>query len=141
MTELAVGLTYSRTIEVTEGLTVPSVSPVFTAFAEMPPVFATAFMVAFVEWTCIEALKPALEPGQDTVGIKVDMSHVGASPVGAKVTAEIELIAIDRRKLHFKVTCRDEAGLIGEGFHERAVIKREGFMESVIKRREEALKA
>lgn len=138
MTELSAGLTYSLTIKVTDDLTVPSVSPVYTGFADMPPVFATAYMVGFVEWTCIEALRPYLEPDQGTVGTHIDISHVGASPVGSKVTAEIELLAINKRKLRFKVTCRDEAGLIGEGFHERAIIKSDTFMAGVLKRRDQA---
>lgn len=138
MAELPVGLTFSQTVTVTEDLTVPCLSPVYTGLADMPPVFATAFMVGFVEWTCIEALRPYLEPGQGTVGIHIDMSHVGASPIGSKVTAEIELTAIDGRKLHFKIVCSDEAGLIGEGFHDRAIIKSDTFMDGVIKRRDKA---
>lgn len=138
MTELSVGLAFSQTVTVTEGLTVPCLSPAYTGLADMPPVFATAFMVGFVEWTCIEALRPYLEPGQGTVGIHIDMSHVGASPIGSKVTAEIELTAIEGRKLHFKIACSDEAGLIGEGFHDRAIIKSDTFMDGVIKRRDKA---
>src|SRR5262249_908270 len=78
-------------------------------FADMPPVFATAFLVGFVEWTCIEALRPHLAPEQRTVGVHVDLSHSAATPVGMKVTAAVELIAIDDRKLRFKVACRDGA--------------------------------
>ncbi|MGC2411380.1 MAG: hypothetical protein WA459_01615 [Stellaceae bacterium] len=44
------------------------------------------------------------------------------------VTAEIELIEIDGRRLRFKVSCRDEAEPIGEGFHERTIIGHDHFM-------------
>jgi fluoroacetyl-CoA thioesterase len=113
---------------VDERLTVPFVSAAFTGFADMPPVFATAFMVAFIEWTCMEALRGHLGLDEGTVGTYVDVSHVAATPIGMTVTAEVELVAVDRRKLRFKVSCRDAAGLIGEGYHERTVIHHDKFM-------------
>ncbi len=70
-----VGLRHSQTVAVTPGLTVPQVSPAFGDFRDMPPVFATAFMVGFVEATCIAALEPSLGERQQTVGMRVDMSH------------------------------------------------------------------
>lgn len=65
--ELAPGLRHVQSIQVDDRLTVPAVAPAFTGFADMPPVFATAFLVGFVEWTCIEALRPYLGPAQKTV--------------------------------------------------------------------------
>lgn len=126
---LTVGLRHSQTIIVDERLVVPAVSPAFTGFADMPPVFATALLVGFVEWTCIEALRPCLEPGQKTVGVHVDLSHSAATPVGLAVTAEIELVAIEGRRLRFKVSCRDEAEPISDGHHERFIIDEARFVE------------
>lgn len=126
-----VGLRHSRTIAVSPGLTVPEVSPAFGDFRDMPPVFATAFMVAFVEATCIDALKPFLSARQHTVGTRVEMSHSAATPIGMSVTAEIALIEVEGRRLRFKVTCRDDAEVIGEGFHERFIIDRERFLARV----------
>ncbi len=120
-----------QSLRVDHTLTVPAVSQAFTGFSDMPPVFATAFMVGFIEWTCIEALRPFLEPHERTVGTHVDVSHSAATPVGMTVTAEVELIAVEGRTLRFKVSCRDEAGLIGEGFHDRAVIDAAKFMARV----------
>jgi fluoroacetyl-CoA thioesterase len=57
----------------------------------------------------------------------VDVGHVAATPVGMTVTADIELTAIEGRALTFKVVCHDEAGLIGEGVHHRAIIDLERF--------------
>lgn len=54
------GLRFAQSLRVTSDLTVPQLSPAFTGFADMPPVFATAYMVGFVEWTCAEAVKPYL---------------------------------------------------------------------------------
>jgi fluoroacetyl-CoA thioesterase len=116
------GLGHRETIRIGEAHTVPAMTPLFASFTEMPPVFATAYLVAFVEWTCTQALRRHLGPGQLTVGTHVDLSHVAATPVGMRVTAEVELVAVEGRKLRFKATCRDEADLIAEGFHERAII-------------------
>jgi fluoroacetyl-CoA thioesterase len=129
--ELRPGVRFSHSMQVDESLTVPAVSRRFTGFADMPPVFATAFMVGFMEWTCIEALRPYLAPGEHTVGTHVDMSHVAATPAGLAVTAEVELVAVEGRKLRFRVSLRDEREPIGEGFHERAIIRTESFLRRV----------
>jgi fluoroacetyl-CoA thioesterase len=55
--------------------------------------------------------------GQKTVGTNVDLSHVAATPVGIRVTAQVKLVAVEDRKLRFKVECRDEKEIIGTGFH------------------------
>ncbi|GGF81405.1 thioesterase [Azorhizobium oxalatiphilum] len=122
------GLTHTQSLRVDERLTVPAVSQAFTSFSDMPPVFATAFLVGFVEWACIEALKPHLAPGEKTVGVHVDLSHDAATPVGMTVTAQVELIAVEGRKLRFKVSCRDEADAICAGYHERYVIDADRFL-------------
>lgn len=83
---------------------------------------ATAMMIAFVEQTCIVALRPFLSPDQRTVGTHVDISHVAPTPIGMDVVADIELVGVDGRSLSFRVTCRDAGGLIGEGMHRRAII-------------------
>lgn len=85
-------------------------------------VFATPMMISLMEKTATLSVEPHLEPGQSTVGTLVNVAHLAATPLGAKVYAESELVAIDRRKLVFKVAAYDEKGLIGEGTHERFVI-------------------
>lgn len=85
-------------------------------------VYATAMMIALIEKAAVLSVEPYLEEGQGTVGIKVDVSHCAATPVGMKVHAETELVLIDRRRLVFKVSAWDECGLIGEGMHERFII-------------------
>lgn len=129
--QFPLGLRGERTIVVGDGLTVPSIAPAFTGFADMPPVFATAYMVGFVEWTCVEALRPYLGAHQRTVGTHVDMSHAAATPVGMRVSATVELVSVEGRKLRFKVECRDEVDVIGSGFHERAIIDFDKFMQRV----------
>ena len=131
MKTLAIGLRHEETLTVTEALTVPAVSQAFVGFADMPPVFATAFLVGFAEWTCVEALRPHLAAGEQTVGVHVDLSHVAATPVRMRVTVAVELIGIDGRRLRFRVECRDEVELIGAGFHDRAIIDALRFRERV----------
>jgi len=85
-------------------------------------VFATPMMVALMERTCRICVKPYIEDGLETVGTRVDVSHLAATPVGMKVWCECELIEVDGRRLVFKVSAFNEKGLIGEGKHERFII-------------------
>ena len=128
---LRVGLKHSETITVPAGLTVPEMADRFSGFAEMPPVFATAYLVAFVEWTCLQALAPHLRPGQRTVGTKVELSHDAATPIGMAATAEIELVEFDGRRMRFKVACRDARDPIGAGFHERFLVDEAKFLQKL----------
>jgi fluoroacetyl-CoA thioesterase len=82
---------------------VPALSGAFTGFTDMPPVFATAFMVGFIEWACKEIMRSALPPEFKTVGTHIDVSHVAATPIGMTVTADVELISIEVRGLRFHV--------------------------------------
>lgn len=90
---------------------------------------ATPSMVALMEkaaWTSVEDQLPS---GSGTVGISINVKHLSPSPFYMKVTAESELIEIDRKKLTFKVTAFDEKELIGEGIHERFIIEEAMFQE------------
>ncbi len=125
------GLAHWAVLTVDESLTVPRVSPHLAAFADMPPVFATAMMVGFVEATCIELMAPHLDDGEHSVGIDVNLTHSAATPVGLGVRAEVTLSEVDGRILTFNVKAFDDAGPIGEGVHKRAVILKDRFMEKV----------
>jgi fluoroacetyl-CoA thioesterase len=126
--DLKPGLRHTETLTVNEALSVPAQAQLFDPATEMPPVFATAQMVAFVEWACVHALAPYLAAHQRTVGTRVEMTHTAATPVGMRVTAEIELVEINGRRLRFRAKCRDEIETIGEGFHERTVIDHARFL-------------
>ena len=129
------GLRHRASLIVSEALTVPAQARIFAPTTKMPPVFATAQMIAFVEWTCVAALAPYLGLEQRTVGTRVEMTHTAATPVGMTVTAEVELIAVSDRTLRFKVACRDERDAIGEGFHERTIIDHARFMTRLARKR------
>lgn len=92
-------------------------------------VFSTAMMVAWMEGTAVDVVQPSLEEGQTTVGTGISVSHVAATPLGMKVrfTAEVTAVSPNGKGLSFNVVAYDEAGLIGEGTHERVVINKDKF--------------
>ncbi len=92
------------------------------------PVYATPAMLLLVEETAWKSVAPALEPGQGTVGTKLEMAQLAATPVGRKVRCETILTEIDRRRLVFSAMVWDEAGKIGEGAHERFIVDNEKFL-------------
>ena len=114
---LAVGLKYSRTVTVTDDMT--------PAHLRHEPirVLSTPDMIRLIEQTAIEAVQPDLADGQATVGTRVDVAHLAATPVGMTVTITVELTEIDRRRLGFRVEVRDELDEAGRG-HARALHRR-----------------
>jgi fluoroacetyl-CoA thioesterase len=127
--ELKTGAAHSVSVVIDASLTVPHVSKHYASFSTMPDVFATAFLVGFVEWACVEMIKPFYEEDEDSVGTHISLSHEAATPVGDKATAEVSLTAVDGRKLSFSFACKDSSGLISRGIHERALISRKRFDE------------
>jgi len=91
------------------------------------PVYATPMMVLAMEEAALGAVDSLLGPGTATVGYSLDVRHLAATPLGMRVVATAELVAIDGRMLTFRVEARDDAELIGEGVHVRAVIDMERF--------------
>lgn len=100
------------------------------------PVFATPFMCALMEKAAWMAIAPALNEGDSSVGTKLNISHLSATPVGLKVWAESEVTAVDGKRIEFKVTAGDEKGLIGEGTHERFIVTDERFLAKSAKKLE-----
>ena len=85
-------------------------------------VLATPAMIALMEKAAYLSVADCLEEGQGTVGTMMNIKHTAATPVGLRVRCTSELAAVDGRKLTFHVAAYDEAGLIGEGEHERFII-------------------
>ena len=94
-------------------------------------VLATPMMIANMEYTSAASVEELLGEGKTTVGVKVDVSHVAATPKGMKVTFDAELLEVSAngKILTFHVEAHDECGLIGEGTHQRAVVDRVRFDE------------
>ena len=94
-------------------------------------VLATPVMIALMEEAARTLIDPKLDPGQMSVGINLNVSHLAGTPIGMRVTARAELVAMDGRRLTFKVEAFDEREKIGEGSHSRAVINLDRFMARV----------
>ena len=99
------------------------------------PVFATPMLVALMESAAIAAVQGKLAEGQTTVGTRVEVSHTAATPVGMTVTAQAELVKVDGHRLVFDVMAQDEAGLVGEGRHERFIVATDKFLARAEKRK------
>jgi fluoroacetyl-CoA thioesterase len=137
---LTVGMTYEHTFKVPLSKTVPALYPESEDFLSMPEVFATGFLVGFLEWACIKAINPHLDsPQEQSVGTHINISHEAATPAGLNVTAKVELTKIDGRRLTFKVEAHDGVDLISQGTHERFVIDREKFDAKLLIKRQESI--
>lgn len=124
------GIEHELRVRVTQSKTVPALYPESLEFQEMPEVFATGFMVGFLEWACIVAVKPHLDwPEEQTVGTHINVSHTAATPPGFEVTAKVRLVTVEGRRLVFDVEAHDNVDLISKGTHERFVINRAKFLE------------
>jgi predicted thioesterase len=85
-------------------------------------VLSTPEMIRAMEHTCRDLVKPMLDPGYDTVGTQVNVSHLAAAPLGMPVTFQAEITAVEDRRVKFNVVAFDEKEKIGEGTHERTII-------------------
>lgn len=122
------GIRFEHKFVVPSSKTVPALYPEAEEFVAMPEVFATGFLVGFLEWACIKCVNPHLDwPREQTLGTHIDVSHEAATPPGLEVTATVELVALEGRKLIFSVEAHDGMDLISKGRHERFVIDRERF--------------
>ena len=113
---IKVGMSAERTLNVTPERTVRHVIPT------MPAVFGTPMMIMEMELTSADAIAAHLEPGWVTVGTQVDIRHLAASPVGAKVRTTARVIAVERRVIRFAVEAFDGERRIGEGHHARGLV-------------------
>ncbi|RLA07708.1 MAG: thioesterase [Gammaproteobacteria bacterium] len=128
---LKVGIKYEHKFVLPDNKTVPDLYPESPEFVEMPKVFATGFMVGFVEWACIMLIKPHLKQGEQSLGIGVNLNHTAATPMGFKIISYAELVKIDGNKLDFKIKTYDNFDLISAGTHSRFVIDRKRFDDSL----------
>ena len=90
-------------------------------------VLATPKMIAMLEKAAWESVQPYLEEGCGTVGTFMNVTHEAATPLGMKVTCTSELVAIDGKKLTFRLEAFDEKGRIGGGTHERFIVNNQKF--------------
>ena len=107
------------------------------AGSNLPPVLSTPRLISLMETTAHQALTPFLSEGQSSVGAAVNIKHLAATPVGMQIRIHLELVAVDGRKLTFKVEAWDEVEKIAEGDHERYIIDMVRFANRVEKKQQE----
>jgi len=118
--------TFSFTV--TGAQTVPRLYPEARKFREMPEVFATGFMVGLMEWACLEQLAPFMEEGEGSLGTHIDVSHTAPTPPGLTVRVETEVESVEGRFVWFRVRADDGVDRIGEGRHQRAIVRWDRFV-------------
>lgn len=102
----------------------------------MLEVYATPAMIAMMEEACMKSVQAELDEGCGTVGTGLNIHHLAATPVGMNVRCVSKLVEVDGRKLVFDVQAFDEAGLIGQGTHERFIVENEKFFQKAQKKLE-----
>ncbi len=100
-----------------------------------PRVFATARMVALMEVAAARAMAEILEEGELTAGVSINVTHTAATPPGATVRATARFVRMEGKFYHFEVSAEDDAGEVGRGLHDRAIIQHRRLLESAEKRR------
>ena len=100
-----------------------------------PHVFATARMVALMEMAASRAMAGVLEDGELTAGVSIHVTHTAATPPGATVRARARFLGMEGRFYRFEVIAEDEAGEIGRGVHDRAIVRHERLLEGAGRRR------
>jgi predicted thioesterase len=94
-------------------------------------VLATPVMINLIEAAALKAVEHLLPAGHQSLGIHLDVRHVAATPVGLRVTATAEVVAVEGRTITFRVEARDEREPIGGGTHQRVVVSVARFDERV----------
>lgn len=125
MEELKIGLSAEASEFVSEQLTAASVR------SGLVSAYATPSMIALMEKASVTAIQKCLSKGQTSVGVEVQVNHLAATPVGVRVRARAEVIAIEGRRVTFKVEAWDPHEKIGEGTHTRVIVDAARFKERV----------
>jgi predicted thioesterase len=97
------------------------------------PVLGTPRAVALAEAATVAALDGHLPEGRTTVGVRVELDHLVASPVGATVAASATLSTVDGKRLAFEVTLHDGDRVAARGRVVRAVVDRATFLAGVVR--------
>src|SRR5512139_2892781 len=125
---LKAGLAHTRKITVDE-------SRVISFMGDDCRVYATPRIISDVEYTCREFMLSHLDPGEDSVGTKVDWEHVGPALLGAEVTLSIKILQVDGRRVVFEAKVDDGADAVAHGTHERFVVEVQKLRERLLKKK------
>ncbi len=120
--KLEIGRTYRSQTRVEEWMTAAK------AGNRGVDVLSTPMLLQLIEEAAIHCLAPVLSADDVSLGSYVDLTHLAPTPVGLIVRTEVEVIAIDGRRIDFAVAAFDEREKIAEGTHERYVMERPAFL-------------
>lgn len=126
MTELKTGLVGQAETLVTDSNTAEAIG------SGALPVFSTPHMIALMETASMDAIAQCLEDGQGSVGVRINVAHLAATPMGMTVRAESTLTKVEGRMLNFEVKAWAGDELIGEGTHQRCIVFNGRFMEKTL---------
>jgi predicted thioesterase len=107
-------------------------------YSNLPNVFATPFLGGLMERVSAELMDEKLNPGEQSVGISMNLKHLAATPLGMEVRVRTEITAVEGRKLTFQLEAFDEAEKIGDAVHERFVIQADKFNARVLEKAKKA---
>ena len=85
-------------------------------------VLATPVMINLIEAAALAAIEHLLPAGHQSLGTRLDVRHIAATPVGMKIFASARVTRVEGRTIAFEVAVKDEKELIGDGTHERVVV-------------------
>ncbi len=129
MPNLIIGLTGEHRSIVTSDIAVDFLG------LEGARVLGTPFMIMLIEMTARNSMLPLLDPGYDSVGTEVSVRHLAATPMGMEVRFKTEVIAVDDRRVRFKVEAFDAKEQIADGTHERFIVNVERFAKRLAEKR------
>jgi fluoroacetyl-CoA thioesterase len=122
------GIAHTRKISVDD-------SRVIEFMGEDCRVYATPRIISDVEYTCRDFLLQHLDPGEDSVGTKVNWEHVGPALLGEAVTVSVKLIQVDGRRITFEASVAAGPDAVAHGTHERFVVDVQKVRERLLKRK------
>lgn len=112
---LAPGLSFTRRITVDAPRTIGFMG-------EQGRVYATPALIGDIEYACRDFILAHLDPGEDSVGTRVELDHLAATPLGMAVEITITLAEVKGRLVTFDVAARDPLDAIAQGRHIRFVV-------------------
>jgi len=95
------------------------------------PVLATPRVIALCEEATVRAIENDLQPNETTVGMQVQLDHLAPTAVGETVVADAKVEEVQGRRVVFKVSARDDRGLVAAGRVTRVLVDRERFLEGI----------
>ena len=98
-------------------------------------VLATPVLCHWFESASVRAIAEQLEPGEASVGTRLSIEHLKATPVGMQVRVTARVVAAEGRRVTFEVLAVDDVELVARGTHERFVVDLDRFIAEVQSKR------